>query len=357
MAIRLPPLKIDYLKSFTDDTGLFQHAKYCIPKRTEGYTTDDNARALIAAVKYHRLKNDPEMTRLSSIYLAFLNHMQRPDGNFHNYLGYERSYLDVDGSPECIGRALWGCGTAINSNLPMDMRLVAKDIFDRSFPWVWKSTSLRFYAFALLGLFEYYLAAPHDDLRAEAEKIGDSLMKQYRNEASNDWQWFEPFLTYDNSRLTHALYVAALLTQKEKFLGVAVESMNFLLRTQMIDGVYMPVGNDGWYKRGEKRAMYDQQPLEAAAMVEAAVDAHYTTGEGRYIEVAEKAFGWYLGRNSRGVMLYNPQTGGCYDGLSVDAVNKNQGGESSISYLLARLKLEELQRGVWKQKMPALKGG
>jgi hypothetical protein len=206
IAIRLPPIKIDYLKAFTDDTGVFQHAKYCIPKRSEGYTTDDNARALIAATKYHRLKNGPDMERLVNVYLAFLNHMQKPDGNFHNYLAYERTFLDVDGSEDCKGRTLWACGCVINSNLPNDLRLVAQDIFDRGLPWVWKSTSLRFFSFALLGLAEYYQAIPNQNLKADTEKLGHSLVKYYENEAGYDWHWFEPHLTYDNARLSQSIH-------------------------------------------------------------------------------------------------------------------------------------------------------
>jgi hypothetical protein len=343
MAIRLPPLKIDYLKSFTDDTGIFQHAKFCIPKRSEGYTTDDNARALIACTKYHKLKKDPQMVSLANVYLAFLNHMQKPDGKFHNHLAYERTFLDVDGSEDCMGRALWGCGCAINSDLPSDMRMVAKEIFDRGLPWVWKSTSLRFYAFTILGLYEYFRAIPDDNLKLNAEKLADSLVQHYQDEAKEGWRWFEPYLTYDNTRLPQALFTAYLMVGKQKYLDAAVESMDFLLKTQIVKGVYLPIGNEGWYKRGEKRAVYDQQPLEAASTVEAAVDAYYATKDKRYTRVANEVFAWFLGKNSKGVMVYNGETGGCRDGINHVEVNRNQGAESSISYLLARLKLEELK--------------
>jgi hypothetical protein len=342
MSIRLPPLKIGYLEALTDDTGVFQHAKYCIPKRNEGYTTDDNARALIVCTKYQRLKNDPQARVLANIYLAFLNHMQKPDGNFHNYLSYERSFLDVDGSEDCIGRALWSCGCAINSTLPDDMKRVAKEIFDRGLPWVWKLTSLRFYAFTLMGLSEYFRAIPDDNLKVSAEKLADSLIQHYQDEVKDGWRWFEPNLTYDNARLPQALLAAYMMVGKQKYLYVAKESMDFLLKTQMVNDVFVPIGNHGWYKRGGKRAFYDQQPLEATAMVEAAVDAFYATKDKGYVEVANMVFEWFLGRNSQKVMVYNPQIAGCFDGISPQEVNMNQGAESSISYLLARLKVEEL---------------
>ena len=343
MAIRLPPLKIDYLRSFTDDTGVFQHAKYCIPRRNEGYTTDDNARALIACIRYHRLKNDPEMKTLANVYLAFLNHMQKPDGNFHNYLGYERSFLDVDGSEDCMGRTLWSCGCTINSALPKDMRLVAKDIFDRGLPWVWKTTALRVYAFTIMGLSQYFQAIPDNNLKVSTEKLADNLVQHFQDEVKDDWHWFEPHLTYDNARLPQALFIAYRMVGNQKYLDVAKESMEFLLKTQMVDDVFVPIGNDGWYKRGGNRAFYDQQPLEAAAMVEAAVDAYFASKEKCYVQVANKVFGWFLGRNSEKLMVYNLETTGCFDGLHADRVNMNQGAESSISYLLARLRLEELK--------------
>ena len=341
MAIHLPPLRFDYLKAITDDTGILQHAKYSIPKRSEGYTTDDNARALIAAIKYYQLKKDAQMKDMANTYLAFINYMQKPDGNFHNYLSYGRAFMDVDGSEECVGRTLWACGCTINSGLPRDTRLAAKEIFDKGLPWVWKSISLRFYASAILGLKEYYQTLPENNLKNDIEKLADSFVKSFNDETKDNWQWFEPFLTYDNGRLPQALFAAYSIVKKPEYLQTAKKSMNFLLETQIIDGIYMPIGNDGWYKRGENRAFYDQQPLEATAMVEAAIDAYCATKEKQYFKAAKAAFGWFLGQNSRGVMIYNPETAGCYDGLSTEEVNRNQGAESSICYLLARIKLEE----------------
>jgi hypothetical protein len=350
MTIHLPPIKLDYLETLTDDTGVFQHAKFCIPKRNEGYTTDDNARALIVCTMYHGLKNDRRMEALANVYLAFLNHMQKPDGNFHNYLGYERIFQDKDGSEDSMGRVLWACGCAVNSTLPKYMKMVAEDIFDKDLPWVHKSVSLRYYASAILGLSQCYRASQDDNLKVNAEELADSLVKRYQDEVKDDWHWFEPYLTYDNARLSQALFEAYSTIGKRKYLDVASESMVFLLKTQMINDVFVPIGNDGWYRRGENRAIYDQQPLEAAAMVEAAVDAFYATKDESYLEIANTTFEWFLGRNSRKIQVYSPETGGCFDGLAPEKVNMNQGAESSISYLLARLKLEEVKRGGWKQK-------
>jgi hypothetical protein len=347
--MQLPPLKIDYLKSLTDETGIFQHAKFCIPRRSEGYTTDDNARALIACIRYYSLKNDPQTKSLANVYLAFLNHMQKPDGNFHNYLGYERSFLDTHGSDDCMGRALWSCGCTINSTLIKYMRMVAKDIFDRGLPWVWKTTSPRLYAHTIMGLYQYFQAIPDNNLIVNAGKLADNLVQNYQREVKHKWHWFEPYLTYDNARLPQALFIAYRMVGNQKYLDTAKESIDFLLKTQIADDVFVPIGNDGWYNRGGNRALYDQQPLEAAAMVEAAVEAFYVTKEKRYAEIAAIVFGWFLGKNSAKAMVYNPETGGCFDGITAEEVNMNQGAEASICYLLARLRLEELN-GEFKEK-------
>jgi hypothetical protein len=350
MLIQLPRIKMDYLRTLTDDTGVFQHAKLCIPKRNEGYTTDDNARALIACTRYYRLKKDTNMEGLANVYLAFLYHMQKPEGAFHNYLSYSRGFLDVDGSEEANGRALWSCGCVINSSLPKLIRLVAKDIFDRGLPWVWKSTWLRYYASTIFGLTNYYRTVQDENLKISLKKLADLMTQRFEDEARENWYWFEPQLTYDNARLPQALFQAYSILGERKYLDVAKESMDFLVTTQMVNDVFMPIGNDGWYKRGGSRPFYDQQPLEAAAMVDAAVEAFYATNDQSYLQLANRSFEWFLGRNSRGEQMYCLETGGCYDGLNTDTINMNQGAESSISYLMARLKLEEVNRGIWKRK-------
>lgn len=342
--MRLPAIKLDYLDFFTDDTGVFQHGRHCIPKRAEGYTTDDNARALVAVTQYSKIKNDKQIKKLANTYLSFLNFMQKPDGSFHNYLGYDRRYLDVDGSDECLGRALWACGCTINSSLPTDSKLVAKEIFDKALPSLSRSISLRAYSTTILGLYNCYQVKPDESLFGNTEKLADLMLRQYQNETKADWRWFEPHLTYDNARLPQALFNAYLVTKKPVYLDVARESLDFILNTQFIDEKFVPIGNKGWYTYGGQRAVYDQQPLEAAALVDAAADAFYATKEQRYLEVAFVAFEWFLGRNTRNQVMYNSETGGCFDGLCADSVNHNQGAESSVSYFMARLKLDELQK-------------
>ncbi|MDR1992319.1 MAG: hypothetical protein LBQ98_02300 [Nitrososphaerota archaeon] len=305
---------------------------------------------MIVAIKYQRLKTNPDLTPLIRVYLAFLNHMQKSDGGFHNYLSYERTYLDVEGSEDSMGRALWACGCTLNSSTPRDMQMVAKDLFDQGLPKVWNAIGIRFHAAVLLGLYEYYQAIPSEHIKDCAEKLGNILFERFQDQTREDWQWFEPCLTYDNARLPQALFAAYSLVGEKQFLKAAERTMDFLLKVQMVDGIFVPVGNDGWYKYRGNRPFYDQQPLEAAAMVDAAVDAYYITKDKHYLETAETVFEWFLGRNSRQVMVYNSKTGGCYDGIAQQYVNMNQGAESSISYLLARLKIEEVRQGFWHQE-------
>jgi hypothetical protein len=275
--------------------------------------------------------------------------MQRVEGNFHNYLSYDRRYLDVEGSDDCLGRALWSLGCVVNSALPNDLRLVSKEIFDRGFPWAQKSTSVRCFAYTILGLCEYYRVYHTNNLTDSIVNLTGNMIKSYEHESRDDWRWFESHLTYDNARLPEALFEAYSITGNGAYLKTAEESMGFLVDTQIIKDKFIPIGNNGWFTRGGKRAMYDQQPLEACAMVEASVDAFYAIKDKRYLKLAGKVFDWFLGKNTNRVMVYNSINAGCFDGITPTEVNRNQGGESSISYLLARLKLEELKQKPTRQ--------
>lgn len=228
--------------------------------------------------------------------------------------------------------------------------MAAKDVFDSGLPWPWKSPSPRTYAQTILGLSEYIQVDPQDSLVRTAEELADRLVEMYRNEVVGDWRWFEPVLTYDNAILPHALFEAHKLRGEKKFLDIAEESMAFLLETQMVNGVFVPIGNRGWYRRGKKQAVYDQQPLEAATMVDAAAAAFTATNRTDYLRVAEVAFDWFLGGNSRKAVMYCSETGGCFDGLSPEYVNLNQGAESCVCYLSARLRMEELKTAGWGRK-------
>jgi hypothetical protein len=341
----LPPVKLDFLKLLTDDTGILQHSKFAIPKRKEGYTTDDNARALIASLRYDAIFGDSKIGKLVDVYLGFLFYMQRTDGRFRNLLGYDRRFMDNADSEDCMGRALWACGQCLDSRLPQEKKLLAKELFDRTFAWCSSFKSLRARALSIMGLYHYLKAHPQDqNASLNIEVFVRQLIEHYEDESSNEWNWFEPYLTYINGRLPHALFLAYDSTKNDKCLKVAKDSLDFLLKVQMVEDRFLPIGNRGWYSRGGQRATYDQQSIEASCMVEAALVAYRTTGDEKYQKAAYTIFEWFLGKNSKNFVVYNVETGGCHDGITPNGLNLNEGAEATISYLLARLELEALNR-------------
>ena len=341
--LQLPPIKLDYLASITDETGIAQHTKFATPNRREGYTTDDNARALIVCTRPNGLNRSPETAKLADVYLSFLYHMQMDDGRLHNFLSYNRRFLDDAGSDDSLGRALWACGSVINSNVDEEKKLLSKEVFDKALPHAVNSTSPRAKALSVLGLSQYQRACPKDQaLSGRMIELIEQLLKLYEQESSVDWRWFEAYLTYCNGRLPQALFEAYESIKDENYLQVAEDSFKFILKVQMSNGVFAPIGNKGWYKKGGRKAFYDQQSVEASCMVETAVAAFRATRKSYFRTVARTIFAWFLGKNIQGLSVYNPNTGGCYDGLTPEGLNLNQGAEAAATYLLARLDLETI---------------
>jgi hypothetical protein len=337
-----PPIKLDFVRALTDETGILQHAKFGTPRRMDGYTTDDNARALIAVTKYNQTINNTEkVDRLLDIYQSFLFHMQRNDGKMHNLLSYDQHFIDDEGSEDCMGRALWSCGNVVESKLSLERRLIAKEIFDKLLPWAVKFNSPRAIAFAILGLTKYQTAFREDpnpilNIRALVKK----LLEAYNNHCSQRWRWFEPYLTYCNGRLPQALFEAHQLLPSEDCFKAAIESLDFLLEVQTINNLFVPIGNNGWFKKGEQRALYDQQSVEAAAMTEATLSAYNATGRREYKQAAKTIFNWFFGANTLKAPVYNSNTGGCYDGITSQGLNLNMGAEAIVCYLSARIEME-----------------
>jgi hypothetical protein len=338
----IPKLRLEGLKRITDETGILQHAKFSIIDRRRGYTTDDNARALIAALKYYHLRGDPEALNLAKIYLAFLLHMQKKDGNLHNTLGFDRQYEDEVGSEDSIGRTLWAAGYTIASIAPDSMKRLAKEIFDNSLPISRGFQSPRARSFILLGLTRYHRAFQGDrNILLEIKEFADSLVDQYRVEAEKDWHWFESYLTYSNPRIPQALFEAYKTMGARRYLTVARESLDFLIETQFQDGFFQPIGSEGWYPKRGTMARYDQQPIEASCIVEAAISAIDCTGEEGYRDAALRALGWYHGDNIQGLKMVDADSVVCFDGITREGLNQNQGAESTISYYLAYMGIEE----------------
>ena len=340
----LPPVKLDYLLSITDETGIVQHSKFSTPNRGQGYATDDNARALIVCTKHNRLYDTSETSKLADIYLSFLYHMQMNDGRLHNFLGYDRRFLDDVGSDDSLGRTLWACGYVINSNLDDEKKLISKEIFDKALPHAIKTTSPRAKAFTVLGLSQYQRAYPKDQALSRNIKILiGQLLKLFKKKSSIEWPWFEAYLTYCNGRIPQALFEAYEHVKDEEYLQVANDSFNFILQVQMNNGIFTPIGNNGWYKKGSTKAIYDQQSVEASCMTETTLEAFRVNRNHSFITTAHSIFAWFLGKNTQRLWVYSPTTGSCYDGITPDGLNLNQGAEATVTYLLARLELEMVE--------------
>lgn len=345
----LPPLKLDHVLRLTDDTGLLQHAAFGVPRYQEGYTTDDNARALLLAVTLEQLGepsgNSPRarIRELAPRYLAFLRYaFCEETGRFRNVLGYDRRWREEVGSEDSHGRALWALGAVLHRSDRQDLRGLATWLFEQALPAALALQSPRAWAFSLLGLWEYLQAFPgsREALRA-IQELGGRLLRLYKTARTEEWPWFEDRLTYDNAALPHGLLLAGEVLKRSDMKDAALEALGWLVDVQKAEeGHFVPIGNRGFYPRGGERARFDQQPLEAGSTVAAALTAQRLTGDPRWHEEAHRAFEWFLGRNDLGLPLYDPQTGGCRDGLQPDGVNENQGAESTLAFLQSWVELK-----------------
>lgn len=337
----LPRPRLDHLARLTDDTGLLQHARYTIPDRSHGYCTDDNARALVVASKYYDLYRDALAEQLLGVYLSFVCYAQRPDGLFHNFMSYDRQFMDEVGSEDCYGRALWGLGYTMYRGPATCFELVKEAIEDALHNL--KRLNLRGRSYATLGLYYYLQRYPEaDDVVEKIDRLAGTTMKQYGDVASEDWPWFEDVISYDNAVVPQSLFVAYEVTGNQDYRRVARQGLDFVLSRADRGNRLSLVGNEGWHVRGEERFELDQQPIDACGLVEACKVAFRLTGERGYLRYMRMAFDWFLGVNDRGLPLYNFKTGGCADGLTEDGVNQNQGAESALCYLLALLTLMEI---------------
>ncbi len=340
----VPRPKLKHLAALTDDTGLFQHAIYSLPNRNHGYTTDDNARALVVVAKFHHLFNAGEARRLLGIYLSFVHYAQRPDGLFCNFMGYDRTFLEPVGSDDCFGRALWGLGYVINKG-PEEFKQLATEIMERSISnrELLQVMNPRGKANAILGLYNYLQRYPEaHDIEGKIEMLASKNMELLRHHAEGDWVWFEPAITYDNALLPHSMFLAYEATGNESYLKAGVDTLEFLLDKCRRGNHFSLVGAQGWYPKGGVAAQFDQQPIDACALTEALKAAFISTGNRQYLKDMRLAFDWFMGVNDIEAPLYDFVTGGCLDGLTYKGSSRNQGAESTLCCLLSLLTLIEM---------------
>ena len=343
----LPVWRLDHLRCLTDDTGMLQHAVYTLPNYKHGYCTDDNARALILMMLLEELDEGfSERTRLASIYAAFLqNAFDAVAGRFSNFMSYRREWVVDVGSEESHGRALWALGTCVGRSRREELRSWAAELFEKALPAVQGFTSPRAWAFAIIGLHEY-LRTLGGDLRANQirAELAQSLGSLYEKNAREDWMWFEQSVTYENARLPQALIMTGRWANLPTLREIGLESLHWLAERQIApEGHFRPIGSNGFWKRGEPPASFDQHPVEAQATICACVEAYEATGDRYWLAQANKAFDWFHGSNDLGIALYDPQSGGCKDGLHIDRVNRNQGAESTLAFLLSLAEMHHLQ--------------
>jgi glycosyltransferase involved in cell wall biosynthesis len=333
------------VENMTDSVGMLQHAKYSIPNYSEGYTTDDNARALIASIMVSHL-NAPDCPRseaLATRYMAFMWHaFNREQGRFHNVLGYDRRWLDDVGSEECHGRGLWALGTTLRYATDQGCRSIAAELLELALPATLEFSSLRARAFAIFGLYEYFHAQPSDDEAVDAlRQLADLLLDSYRRMSSAQWTWFETSLTYFNAKLCLALLKAGGLLARPDMVEVGLATLEWLTRIQRPEGThFVPIGCKGFYEKGGQRARFDQQAIDAYATIAACLFAYRITGDERWCDEVSVTFSWFLGNNDLCKPMYDPSTGACFDGLQEDRINLNQGAESTLAMLLSVIELE-----------------
>ena len=342
---------LEHAVTLSDDTGMFQHATETVPNRSTGYCTDDVARAFIVMLMRLRVvPRDETALRLASTYLSFLHDAQLDDGRFHNFMSFERAWIDKVGTQDSIGRALWALGYGLRHAPLPAWRRVCRTLFERGLRAIEGFDYVHSRAYAMLGLSHACAAARGRRYAAALRYLADALLSEYELQRGDDWEWFAPAMTYDNARLPEALIRAGLALDDARCSGAGMTTLAFYERVTMLDHTFVPIGNRGWYPRGGARAVYGQQPLEAAAMIDAELAAFDASGDAHRFAAAETALAWYYGKNSRGETMAHG--GGCYDGLEEDAVNHNMGAESTLALLAGAYAMAERQNRTLRAPKP-----
>jgi hypothetical protein len=343
----LPVLNAAHMLSMTDDTGILQHAIFSVPNASEGYTTDDNARALIVSTlldKSPEAVTKLEYPNLSRRYLAFLWLAFNTDtGRFRNFLGYDRKWVEGVGSDDSHGRALWSLGEVLGHSQDAGLRGAAGRLFEAAVPATLTFTSPRAWAFCILGMQAYLDWFPGDRaIQGARNTLANRLLDIYERSHSATWKWFEKSLSYSNARLPQALILAGWRSDNQRMIEAGMDSLKWLVAEQHRDDkeIFVPIGSNGFFVEGCEKARFDQQPLEACATVSACLEVYRLTEENCWLEEAQRVFRWFLGKNDLQVPVYDATTGGCRDGLHPDRINENQGAESTLSFLMALLEMQ-----------------
>jgi glycosyltransferase involved in cell wall biosynthesis len=343
----LPVLNTAHMLNMTDDTGILQHAIYTVPNASQGYTTDDNARALIVSTlldEKPKHAGRQECPNLSHRYLAFLwLAFNTETGRFRNFFGYDRRWLENVGSDDSHGRALWSLGKVLGHSQDAGLRGAAGRLFEAAVPATLTFTSPRAWAYCILGMQAYLDWFPGDrTIQGVRNTLANRLLDIYERSHTETWKWFEKSLSYSNARLSQALILAGWRSDNQRMIEAGMDSLKWLVAEQHREDAetFVPIGSNGFFIEGDGKARFDQQPVEACATIATCLEVYRLTEESQWHEEAQRVFRWFLGKNDLRVPLYDAITGGCRDGLHPDRVNENQGAESTLSFLMALLEMQ-----------------
>lgn len=343
---KIPELNLEHIERMTTDFGMIQFAKISAPDIASGYTVDDNARALIAVAKHFELTGKFSDLPLINIYLNYILFCQQEDGSFLNYVTIDKHFFDKnkdENLEDANGRAIWALGEFLSLNQLLDFSLQnqVETAFEKAIHTIHHLQSPRAIAFCIKGLYFYYHFKKEKTVLNLITKLADNLVSKYRGVSNKDWQWYEEYLTYGNAVIPEAMLLAGECTQNELFRDIAHKTFDFLLETTFIDKRIKVISNQGWHHKGKDKNHFGEQPIEITYTILALNTFYIIYKSKRYLNKMKIAFNWFLGENHLHQIIYNPVTGGCYDGLEEHHVNLNQGAESTVSYLLARLTIEK----------------
>jgi glycosyltransferase involved in cell wall biosynthesis len=344
-----PSIQLKHIKKLTTDLGIIQFSKISIPDLSSGYTLDDNARALVAFCMHYKLTKDKDDLPYILIYLDFIERCQKPKGNFINYVDQEnREHIEQNAEvnlEDSNARALWALGTVVSiaDILPEAIAKKASKVLLNSLKWAETIQSPRSIGFATKGLYLYHTAVPNLYVAAIINKLNAKLLSNYEIHASADWKWFENYMTYGNGILPESMLYAYLVTNKPIYKKVAIDSLDFLMSKMFVNKNFKVISNNGWLHKGAEPKEYGEQPIDVSYIIQTLNSFYNAFGTPEYKHKMKTAFNWFLGKNHLNQIMYNPVSGGGYDGLEKENVNLNQGAESTVCYLTARLIMENLK--------------
>lgn len=359
---KLPPVNLNHLKKMTTSFGMIQFSVINQPDIESGYTLDDNARALVAMCKQFEISKAETDLALIKCYFNFIKECLHAEGYFLNYIDKTKKFTKQNKETnlaDANGRAIWALGyfISLGNSMPDEMIVEARTALKLALSNIYNIHSPRAMAFIIKGVY-------YSDTRFKAasnvliiKHLADKMVQMYKHEANEKWQWYESYLTYGNSILPEALLCAFLATGNPVYEEIALVSFHFLLSKIFTEERIKVISNKGWMHNGEneyREVKGGEQPIDVAYTILALSQFYDAFKEENYRTKMKIAFNWFLGENHLNQIVYNPCTGGCYDGLEDNYINLNQGAESTVSYLMARLTMHRYFEKEYKKGATAL---